>query len=104
MTVETIPVGAEEDRSLAALTEREVDCACGAGRERECRGLATLAQNGQRPVTPLETEGLDVGPGRFGDSQPVERERRDEGVLAGRSEPCRHEEGTDLVAVEPGGV
>jgi hypothetical protein len=40
----------------------------------------------QGPVTAFQSQLLDVRAGRLGDSQPVEREQRDEGVLGGRAE------------------
>ena len=32
----------------------------------------------------LEAEGVDVGADRFGDSQPVQRQQRDQGVIPRR--------------------
>ena len=55
-------------------------------------------------MSPLEAERLNVGPGRLGDPQSVEREQRKEGVLDVRSESGGHEESADFIPVEPGGV
>ena len=49
-------------------------------------------------------EGLDVGPDRFGDPQPVERQHRDQRMLGCGAEPSGDEEGADLVAVQADGV
>jgi hypothetical protein len=51
-------------------------------------------------VSTLEAEGVDVGAERLGDPQPVERQHRDEGVVAGTGEPRGHEDGAELVAVK----
>jgi len=55
-------------------------------------------------VTPLEPDRFDVGPGGFGDPQPVEGEERYQRVLGGGSEPSGHEESAYLVAIEASGV
>ena len=47
---------------------------------------------------------FDVGTGRPGDPQPVEREQGDEGVLDGWPKPGGHKEGAEFVAVEAGDV
>jgi hypothetical protein len=55
-------------------------------------------------MSPFEAECLDIGTGRLRDSQSVEREQREDGVIGGRSKAGSHKESSDLVAVEPGGV
>jgi len=50
VTVEAVAVGTEEDRSLAALADGEVDRSGCAGRERDGDDLAALAQDGKRTV------------------------------------------------------
>jgi hypothetical protein len=55
-------------------------------------------------VPSLNTQRLDVGAGGFGDPQPVQGEQGDQGILGGRAEPGGDEQGTQLVAVQRGGV
>jgi hypothetical protein len=38
-------------------------------------------------VTPLDTNGLDIGAGGLRHPQPVQRQQGDQGVLGGRPEP-----------------
>ena len=52
----------------------------------------------------FESELFDVGAGRFGDAQAVEREEAEEGVVAGVAESGGDEHGADFVAVEAGRV
>ena len=52
----------------------------------------------------LEAERVDVGADRFGDAQPVQREQRDQGVIARRGQSGGDEDGAELVAVEVGDV
>ena len=52
----------------------------------------------------LGAQRLDIRTGRFRDSQPVQREQRDQGVLGSRPEPGGYEQGAELVAVKPSGV
>jgi hypothetical protein len=73
VTIDPLPVGAHEDRPVAALADRQVD---GPGRPRCQRhgdDLATFAQDGERAVTALEPEVLDVGAESLGHPQAVER-------------------------------
>ena len=49
----------------------------------------------------LEAEAFDVGAGGFRDPEPVERQQREQRVIAGASEAGGDEEGADLVAVQP---
>ncbi|MEP7021219.1 MAG: hypothetical protein ABI808_11235 [Pseudonocardiales bacterium] len=51
-----------------------------------------------------QAEGGDVGAEGLGDPQPVDRQQGHQGVLVGRPEPGRDEQGTDLVAVQADGV
>ena len=102
--IESVAVGAAEDRSFAAFTDGEIDRPRGAGRERDGHDLAALAQDRQGAVAAFEAELFDVGAGRFGDAQPVECQQADERVVAGAGEPGRDQQGADLVAVQARGV
>ena len=104
MAIEPGAVAAEEDRSLAAFADGEVDRPGGAGRQRDGDDLAALADDRQGAMTAFEPESFDVGPDRFGDPQPVQREQADEGVVAGAAETGGDEHGADFVAVQAGGV
>jgi len=104
----TVPVeafpGGEEQRAFGTLADGQVDGAGGARGERYGDDLAALAGDDQGPVATLEAQVLDVGAGGIGDSEPVEREQGDQGVLGGRPEPSGDQERADLVAVQGGGV
>jgi hypothetical protein len=98
VTIEALAIGADEDRSLTAFPNREVDGTRGAQRERDDDNLATLAHDGQRAVAALETERFNVGAAGFGGPQPDER------LIASTREPGGHQQGADFVAVEAGGM
>jgi hypothetical protein len=68
------PVTIEQDWSVLAFTDGEVDGAGGSGRHGDEDGLATFAKDGEGAVSAFETETLDVRADCFGDSQSVERE------------------------------
>jgi hypothetical protein len=55
-------------------------------------------------VPTLLAELLDVSAGGLGDPQPVQREQRDQRVLARRPEPGGDQQGAELVAVQRDGV
>lgn len=55
-------------------------------------------------MAPLDAEGLDVGSDRFGHSQPVQRQQRDQCMLSRRAQPGGDKERSDLVAVQAYGV
>ena len=48
----------------------------------------------------LKTQMLDVSTGSFRDPQAVQREQRDQRMHRRRAEPGRHQQGTELVAVQ----
>ena len=66
--------------------------------------LPPFPDDHQGPVSPLDTQGLDVGAGRFGDPQPVERQQGDQRMLGGRAKPGSDQQRAKLVTVEPGSV
>ena len=66
MTVETRTVNGAEDRPLGPFTDRKVDRASRPGSKRNRHDLATLAQDREGAMTPLETELFDVRTDRFG--------------------------------------
>jgi len=84
MSVEPATVNVDEDRSVEALPDRQVDGPGHSWCERHGGDLAALAQHGQRPMTTFQAEGFDVGADRFGHPQPVQRQQRDEGVVPWR--------------------
>ena len=104
VAVEACAVVAEEDRSLAAFADREVDGAGGSGCERDGDDLAALAQDREGAVPAFEAERFDVRADRFGDAQPVEREQAIRAWSWGLAEPGGDEHGADFVAVESGRV
>ena len=52
----------------------------------------------------LQAQLLDVGAGGLRDPQPVQREQRDQRVLAPRTKTRGDEQGAELVAVQGSGV
>jgi hypothetical protein len=102
--VQPPPVCGREDRSLAPLADGQVDCPRGARGERDGDDLAAFAGDDHSPVPALDAQSLDVRASGFGDPQPVESEQGDQGVLGGRPESGRDEQGTHLVAIQRGGM
>ncbi len=93
-----------EDRPFAAFTNGKIDSARGAWGERDRHGLAALAVDDEGAVTAFETELFDVRADRLGHAQPVQRDQRDQRVIAGASEAGGDQHGADLVAVQTGRV
>ena len=52
----------------------------------------------------VQAQLLDVRAGGLADPQPVQREQRDQRMLAGRAQPGGDQDGAELVAVQGGGV
>ena len=88
VSAQSASVGLDEDRALESFPNGQVDGAGDARRERHGGGLAALADHGEGAMATLQAdiqaEGVDVGADRFGDSQPVQRQQRDECVIAWR--------------------
>ena len=98
------PSEPQEDRALAAVSDREIDRAGGPGRKRNDDDLAALAENPQGAVAAFDAELFDVRTDRFGDPQPVECQQAQQRMVTGVAEPGRDQHGTDLVAVQAGRV
>jgi transposase len=60
VSIDPLAVGSDEDRSLAAFPDHQIDGAGRAGRHRYGHDLATLAQDRERAVPALQAEVLDV--------------------------------------------
>ena len=97
-------VVAVQDRAFEPFADDEVDRPSGPRGERHHDGLAAFAQHGQCPVAAFEGEIFDAGTDRFGHPQPVEREQRDQRVIAGAGESGGDEHGAEFVAVQADGV
>jgi hypothetical protein len=102
--VQPLPVGADEDRPFHALTDRQVDRPRGPGRERDGDYLAALASDNKSAVSPLDAQILDAGASGFGDPQPVERQQRDQRVLARRAQPGGNKQRAQFITVQRSGV
>jgi hypothetical protein len=63
--IETLDVTTLQDRPFESLADDQVDRARCSRHERDGRGLVALADDAQRPLSPLEPEILDVGGARF---------------------------------------
>jgi hypothetical protein len=104
VTVETLLFSGHEDRAAGPFPDPEVDSTGGTRRERNGDALAALAHDGKGPMSSLDTQGLDVGPDRFGHPQTIECQQRDQRMLGCGAETSGDEEGADLVAVQADGV
>jgi hypothetical protein len=100
MTVEALTVASQQDGPLGPLADGQVDRSCCAWRERDGDNLGALAPHRQRAVPAFEAERLDVSSERLGDPQTVDRQQRDERVVARGGEPGGDEQCADLVAVK----
>ncbi len=104
MPVQPPAIGGQEDRSVAALTDGQVDRPGGAWRERDGDDLAALAGDHQGAVPALDAQALNAGAGRLGNPQPVQSEQGDQRMLGRRAEPRSHQDRTEFIAVQPGRV
>src|SRR5580693_10205504 len=66
--------------------------------------LAALAGDRQGPVPAFQAQVLDVGAGGLRDPQPVQREQRDQRMLAWRPETGCDQQSAELVAVQGDGM
>ena len=104
VAVQPAAIGGQEDRSLAALADGQVDRPRGARRKRDGDHLAALAGDHQGAVPTLDAQGLDVGACGFRHAQPVQSQQRDQRMLTGRAQPGGDQQRAQFVAVQPGGV
>src|SRR5204862_7301 len=72
VAIESLTVDSNEDGSVAALTEREVEGAGSSGRQWDGDDLPTFGVDGQSAVAPFEAQRFDVGAGGFRDAQAVQ--------------------------------
>jgi hypothetical protein len=79
--VQPPPVRGQEHGPVGAFADGQVDRPCGARRQRDGNDLAALSGDRQRPVPALEAQVLDVGAGRLGDSQAVQRQQGNQRVV-----------------------
>ena len=84
--VQLPPVCSQEQRPVGALADGQVDRPGRARRQRDGHHLAALAGHGQSPVPALEAQVLDAGAGGLRYPQPVQREQRDQCMIAWRPE------------------
>ena len=77
VAVEALAGLCREDRASGPFADGQVDGASGARRERDRDGLSALVNDGERPMSSFDTEGLDFCPNRLGHPQSVERQRRE---------------------------
>jgi hypothetical protein len=88
------------DGALEAFPDDQVDGPGGSRGKWHRDGLATLAEHGECAVPPFERKILDLCADRFGDTQPVQREERDHGVIACPRETGSDQHRSELVAIE----
>jgi len=69
VAVHALAIGAQEDGAAQPLADSQVDGPGSARREGHGYDLATLAQDGEGAVAPLQSQGLDVSADRFRDPQ-----------------------------------
>jgi len=68
VTIESLTVESEEQRTFATLANGEVDSSSGPWCERDDDGLAALAQDRESSMAAFEAECFDVRAGCFGDA------------------------------------
>ena len=104
VALHTLPVRTEEDRPSRPLVDVEIERAPGPRRQRDRDVLASLAHDRHRPVAAVDTHRFDVGAERFADPKPVEGEKRDQRVVAGRTQPGLDKQTAQFVAIEAEGA
>jgi hypothetical protein len=102
--VQPSSVRGQEHWPFCALADGQVDCPGGARRQRDGDHLAALTGDRHRPVPAFQAQLLDVRAGGLGDPQPVQREQRDQRMLARRAKPGSDEQGAEVIAVQGDGV
>jgi hypothetical protein len=85
--VQPTAIGSQEQRPVAALADGQVDRPRRPWCERDGDDLAAFARDDHGGVAALDTYGLDVDTGGFGDRQPIAGQQRDERMLGGPAEP-----------------
>jgi hypothetical protein len=101
MPVQPTAIRNQEQRPVTALADGQVDRPGGARRERDRDDLAALAGDHQGAVPAFDAQGLDVGTGGLGDTQPVEGQQRDQHMLGGLTEAGGDQQRAELVAMGP---
>ena len=102
--VQPAAVADDEDGHSAAFPGGRVDRPGSARSKRDGDDLASLASDSQRSVSAFRAQVLDIGAGGFGDAQPVQGQQGDQGVLQWGAKPGGYQQGTEIVAVQGGGV
>jgi hypothetical protein len=102
--VQPAAIGGQEDWSLAAFADGQVERPGGPWCERDGGHLAALAGDDQGAVPAFDAQRLDVGAGDLGDPQPVEGKQGDQCVLGGHAEAGGDQQRAELVTVQPGGM
>jgi len=102
MTIEASADAVDEDRTLQSFTDGQVDGTSNAWREGHGDDLATLTHDGEGPVSPFQSEGIDVGADRFGHAQPIQRQQRHQRMVAWRRQSGGDQDRAEFVAVEMG--
>ena len=90
-----------QDRTLASLSEGEVDGPGDPGDQRYHGWLVALPDDAQRPMAPVEAEVLGVGSTGLAHPQPVQAEQDGRGSMDGVVAFGREEEPAKLGPVEP---
>jgi hypothetical protein len=97
------PVGADKDRPGKPFPDGKVDCPSRPPGYRHSHNFAALAQRRQGAV-PRSSPMASMSAPIASDTEPIEREERDEGVLGWCTKPRSDQKSTDLVAVEPDSI
>jgi hypothetical protein len=105
-TVPVQPAAAcgREHRPFCALADGQVDRPGRPRGQRDGDHLAALTGDRQRPVPALQAQLLDVRAGGLRDPQPVQREQRDQRMLARRTKPGGDQQGAELIVIQGDGV
>jgi hypothetical protein len=73
--MQTAAVLADQNRTLPALADGQIDGAGGARHQGDERRFGALADDTQHSMSPLHAHVLDVGVARLGDPQPVQAQQ-----------------------------
>ena len=101
VAVHPLTVRPDEDRTMRAFADAQVDGSGGAWGERNRHLFAALAQDPQRAVAAFGGELLDVRAERLGDPQPVQCQQRCQGVILVGGQPRGDEEPAEFVRSNP---
>jgi hypothetical protein len=103
VTIESLAIPPEEDWPLGTFTDDQINRSRSSGREWNGDVLAAFAVHQQGAVTSFEPEAFDVGTDCLRDTEAVQGQKRDQGMVASAGETGSDQHRADLIAVQAGG-